>query len=197
MKTLCERLKHAMNSTGMTSQSELSRLSGVNQSLISKILAGKSETSKFSGKLAAALGVSADWLINGAGSMHGEDGSLQKVDFSRLVAVWDENGKTNDAVSWTEKVPEHYRAYIMKKNTGISQAPAGAIVIVDPKSAPGNDELVVTNIRNEISVYRFLDGGAGNGFLSVDDSRIPVSPIEDLSSMVGVVEQILVRKLRK
>ncbi|ECF2366359.1 XRE family transcriptional regulator [Salmonella enterica subsp. enterica serovar Mountpleasant] len=197
MKTLCERLKYAMDNTGVTSQSELSRLSGVNQSLISKILAGRSETSKFSGKLAAALGISADWLINGAGSMLGDDSSLQKVDFSRLITIWDENGKTSDAVSWPERLPDHYRAYMMKKNTGIAQAPIGAIVIVDPKAAPGNDELVVTNIKNEISVYRFLDGGAGNGFLSVDDSRIPVSPIDDLSCLVGVVEQILVRKLRK
>lgn len=198
MKTLCERLQHAMNSTGITSQSELSRLSGVNQSIISKILAGRNETSKYSGKLAAALGISADWLINGAGNMSGDsDAILERVDVSRVVSVWDENGITSDAISWTESVPAHYRAYILKKNTGISQAPAGAVVLADPTLSPGNGELVVTIIRGEISVYRFLGGGSGFGFLSVDDERIPVSEVKDPAWIVGVAEQILVRKLRK
>lgn len=197
MKTLCERLQHAMNKMGITSQSELARLSGVNQSIISKILSGKNETSKFSGRLAAALGISADWLINGIGSMHGEDGPLQQVDASRLVSVWDETGQTNDVISWPERVPDYYRAYIIKKNTGISQVPVGAVVLVDPSISPGNDDLVITDIRGEISTYRFLEGGSEHGFLAVDNERVPLSAISDPSCILGVVEQILIRKLRK
>ncbi|MVF02765.1 helix-turn-helix domain-containing protein [Serratia marcescens] len=198
MKTLCERLKRAMTETGITTQSDLARRSGVNQSIISKILAGKNETSKYSGRLAAALGISADWLINGTGSMSGGLESVpEKLDASRAVTVWDENGSTPDVISWTESVPPHYRAYIMKKNTGIMQAPAGSVVLVDPTISPGNNELVVTVIRGEASVYRFLDGGSGYGFLSVDDERIPVTEIKDSAWVVGVAEQILVRKLRK
>ncbi|EPG5002500.1 helix-turn-helix domain-containing protein [Klebsiella oxytoca] len=199
MKTLCKRLQHAMTATGLTSQSELARLSGVNQSIISKILTGKNETSKYSGRIAAALGISADWLINGAGTMTGgeSDLSFEKYDASRMIEVWDENGRTDDVISWVESVPSHFRAYIMKKNTGINQAPAGSVVLTDPTANPGNDELVVTIIRDEVSVYRFLDGGNEFGFLSVDDERIPVSEVKDSSWIVGVVEQILVRKLRK
>ncbi|WP_209529425.1 helix-turn-helix domain-containing protein [Serratia fonticola] len=196
MKTLCERLQMAMQKTGITSQSELSRLSGVNQSIISKILTGKNETSKFSGKIAAALGISADWLINGSGSMEGDDAPLQMVDVSRLVSVWDESGKTNDVISWHERMPDYYRAYIMRKNTGISKVPLGAITLVDPTIAPGNDDLVVTNIRGEISTYRFLEGGASHGFLAVDDDRVPLFEVTDPSCVIGVVEQILIRKLR-
>jgi len=198
MKTLCERLQRAMADTGITSQSDLARLSGVNQSIISKILAGKNETSKYSGKLAAALGISADWLINGTGSMAGgSDSIIEKLDASRVVSVWDANGQTDDVISWTESVPQHYRAYIMRKNTGIMQAPAGSVVLTDPTVAPGNDELVVTLIRGEVSVYRYLEGGSGYGFLSVDDERIPVTEIKEPSCILGVAEQILVRKLRK
>jgi len=198
MKTLSERLTHAMSASGITSQSELSKLSRVNQSIISKILRGKNETSKYAGKLAAALGVSADWLINGAGNMTGgKETILEKIDASRLVNVWDEHGPTNDVISWTETIPSHFRAYIMSKNTGIIQAPAGAVVLVDPNAKPGNSELVVTNIRNEISVYRFLEGGSELGHLSVDDGRIPVLEVKDPSWILGVAEQILVRRLRK
>lgn len=198
MKTLCERLQRAMTEAGITTQSDLARLSGVNQSIISKILAGKNETSKYSGRLAAALGVSADWLINGTGKMDGgNESSIEKLDASKLATVWDENGPTSDVISWTESIPSHYRAYIMKRNTGIMQAPAGSIVLVDPTVSPGNDELVVTVIRGEISVYRFLEGGSGYGFLSVDNERIPVTEVKDSSWIAGVAEQILVRKLRK
>lgn len=198
MKKLCERLQHAMTEVGITNQSDLARMSGVSQSIISKILTGKNETSKYSGKLAAALGISADWLINGAGDMTGDHASVfEKIDASRIVTVWDEHGPTADVISWSESIPPHYRAYIMKKNTGIMQAPVGSIVLIDPTISPGNNELVVTAIKGEISVYRFLEGGAGLGFLSVDDGRIPVTAIGDSSWILGVAEQILVRKLRK
>lgn len=182
----------------MTSQSELARLAGVNQSLISKIIAGKNETSKFTGKIAAALGVSADWLINGAGQMHGDIGAPHpKLDMSRMVDVWDENGRTDDVVTWAENVPDHFRAYIIKKNTGIAQVPAGSVVLVDPTIHPGNNDLIVTIIKGDVSAYRFLEGGSRHGFLAVDDERIPVSEVPDPSCIAGVAEQILVRKLRK
>ncbi|ANK01175.1 hypothetical protein ADP73_14325 [Serratia plymuthica] len=185
-----------MQKSGVTSQSELSRLSGVNQSIISKILAGKNETSKYSGRIAAALGVSADWLINGSGNIDGEDGPIQKVDVSRLVSVWDAAGITNDVISWHESVPDRFRAYVMPKNTGIGRAPVGAITLVDPAITPGNEDLVVTCIRGEISTFKFLEGGAGYGFLAVDDDRVPLFEVVDSSCIIGVVEQILIRKLR-
>ncbi|WP_456900604.1 helix-turn-helix domain-containing protein [Ewingella americana] len=72
-----------MQRNGVTSQSELARLSGVNQSIISKILTGKNETSKFSGKIAAALGISADWLINGSGM----DQAVWKV-MTQILKKW-------------------------------------------------------------------------------------------------------------
>ncbi len=196
MKTLCERLQVAMQKAGITSQNELARLSGVSQSIISKILNGKNETSKYSGKLAAALGISADWLINGAGSIEGDEQSFEKIDASRLVSVWDANGMTNDVISWHERVPDHYRAYVMHKNTGIEKVPVGAITLVDTAITPGNDDLVVTSIRGEISTFRFLEGGAGHGFLAVDDNRVPLFEVADPSCILGVVEQILIRKLR-
>ncbi|AUX72459.1 helix-turn-helix domain-containing protein [Erwinia pyrifoliae] len=196
MKKLSERLHDAMQKTGLSSQSELAKLAGVNQSIISKILSGKNETSKYSGRLAAALGISADWLINGAGAMEGGEGPLQRIDTSRLVSVWDETGKTADVVSWHDSVPDYFRVYLMKKNTGIDKAPEGALILVDPKISAGNNQLVVTNLRGIIAAYRFLEGGAKYGFLDVDDPRIPPFEITDPSCIEGVAEQILIRKLR-
>ncbi|MBC4347859.1 helix-turn-helix transcriptional regulator [Klebsiella pneumoniae] len=196
MKRLCDRLHSAMQKTGISSQTELAIRSGVNQSIISKILRGKNESSKYSGKLAAALGISADWLINGTGSMEGSDSSLQKVDFSTLVPVWDSEGKTEDSFSWSERVPDHYRVYLLRKNSGINNLSAGSAILVDPTIAPGTNDLVLTSIKSEISVYRYISGGVNLGFLAVDDTRVPLLEITEPDWVKGVVEQVLIRKIR-
>lgn len=195
MKTLKERLAYAMSATGKSNQTELSKESGVSQSAISKILRGVNETSKHSGKLAAALGVSADWLINGTGSAFGGDSeAIPRIDVSKLVSVYDEKGPTGDQLSWFSRVPDNFRAYVLKAKTGISQVPANAIVIVDPDTAPGQNSLVVVNIKNVISVFRFHIGGDGRGFLSVDDDRIPLAPVSD-GSVIGPIVQIFIPEL--
>lgn len=198
MKKLSERLKHAMQESGVLSQSELARISGVQQSIISKILSGKNETSKYSHKIAAALGISADWLINGSGKIKGENASAyEAIDASKLVSVWDANGDTGDLVTWPESLPKRFRAYVMAKNTGIAEAPINSVVVADPEARPQNNDLVVTLISGLISTHRFLEGPSVLGFLAVDDSRIPLSEVTDMSVIVGVVEQVFVRSLRR
>ena len=196
MKRLCDRLNLAMQKTGITSQSDLALRSGVNQSIISKILAGKNETSRYSGKLAAALGVSADWLINGAGSMEGADSYIQQVDSSTMVSVWNADGQTDDSFSWSERVPQHFRVYLLRKNSGINNISSGSAVLVDPTATPGTDDLVLAVIKQETSVYRYISGGSNFGFLAVDDARVPLVEISDPDWIKGVVEQVLIRKFR-
>ncbi|MCC3720556.1 XRE family transcriptional regulator [Rouxiella badensis] len=198
MSTLSERLNQAMSETGFESQAKLESASGVKQSVISKILTGKSITSRHTGNLAAAMGISADWLINGVGSMKGSgDSPLPKVDVSKQVRVFDENGDTGEAISWFNSVPAHYRAYIMKRNSGIAQAPMGAIVIVDPTLKCSTDDLVLTIINGYVSVFRYHISGSGDGFLSVDDARVPLAPVSDESSVIGTVIQSFIPDLTK
>lgn len=198
MKTLKERLAYAMRSTGKTNQTELGKQAGVPQSSISKILRGDSETSRHSGKIAAALGISADWLINGTGTIFGDSNQpIHAIDVSKNVKVFDINGFTGDYLSWFSELPEHYRAYIIKGSTGIAQAPAGAIVVVDPNTAPTADDLVLVKIKQALSVFRYHIGGDGNGYLSVDDSRVPLAPVSDLSSLVGPIIQVFIPELKK
>lgn len=198
MKTLAERLALAMTETGFQSQTKLAKAAGIEQSVISKIIAGNSKTSKHSGKIAAAMGISADWLINGAGSMFGgSEGSLQKVDVSRLVNLYDEHGDTGEVISWFAEVPDSYRAYIIKRNTGIAQAPAGAVVIVNPDQKPSTNDLVVTIIAGVVSVFRYHLSGDGAGFLSVDDSRIPLASVRSEEDVVGPIMQVFIPELSK
>ncbi|WP_145538635.1 helix-turn-helix domain-containing protein [Yersinia alsatica] len=198
MKTLSERLAYAMRETGFESQTKLAKSSGVEQSAISKIIAGASKTSKHSGKLAQAMGISADWLINGAGSMHGGAvGTIQKVDVSKLVKIYDEDGYTGEVITWLSDVPDSYRAYIMKRNTGIAQAPAGAVIIVNPEKSPSTNDLVATLVAGTVSVFRYHISGDGSGFLSVDDPRIPLTPVRSESDIIGPVMQAFIPDLNK
>ncbi|EIX9026395.1 XRE family transcriptional regulator [Klebsiella aerogenes] len=198
MKTLSERLAYAMKETGFSSQTALAKASGVEQSLISKILRGSSETSKSSGKLAAAMGISADWLINGQGSIFGSsETKFEKVDASKQVMVWDKDGATGTSINWFNELPENFQAYIMHGKTGISQAPAGSIVIVDPDLKPSTSDLVVAKSGELISVFRYHINGAGGVFLSVDDDRVPLAEIEDTSVIRGTVKQIFIPELSK
>ncbi|MDQ9129722.1 helix-turn-helix domain-containing protein [Serratia fonticola] len=198
MKTLSERLAEAMTETGFESQTKLAKASGVEQSAISKILAGASKTSKHSGKLALAMGISADWLINGAGSMYGgAESAIQKIDVSKLVKVYDEKGYTGEAITWLAEVPDNFRAYIMKRNTGIAQAPVGSVVVVNPDQPPSTNDLVVTIVSGSVSVFRYHISGDGGGFLSVDDPRVPLSPVRSESDIAGPIIQIFIPELSK
>lgn len=198
MKTLSERLAKAMTETGFQSQTKLAKAAGVEQSVISKILNGTSKTSKHSGKLAAAMGISADWLINSAGSMFGgAESTLQRVDVSRLVRLYDERGDTGEFITWMSEVPDNYRAYIMNRNTGIAQAPKGAVVIVNPDNKPSTNDLVVTLISGVVSAFRYHVSGDGAGFLSVDDPRIPLASVRSDEDVVGPIMQVFIPELSK
>lgn len=198
MKTLSERLAYAMNQTGFTKQTQLAKAAGVEQSQISKILRGKSETSKAAGALAAAMGVSADWMINGQGNIFGSNSApLEKVDISKKVRLWDVNGDTGEDIDWFSSLPATCRAYVMSGNTGIAQAPSGSIVIVDTNIKPAPNDLVVAETIGSISVFRYHVNGAGGIFLSVDDPRIPLAEVKDPSSIRGAVAQIFIPELSR
>lgn len=198
MKTLRERLAYAMQTTGKTSQTDLGKQAGVPQSSISKILRGDSETSRHSGRLAAALGVSADWLINGNGSIFGEKGTaLQTVDVSKNVKLYDAKGFTGEFISWFSALPEHFRAYTIENGSGVAQAPAGAIIIVNPSERAAPNDLVAVHVDNNITVFRYHVGGNGSGYLSVDDPRVPLAEVSPSSLVVGPIVQVFIPELNR
>lgn len=198
MKKLSERLAHAMQVTGNQNQTELSKKSAVSQSTISKILRGENETSKGAGKLASALGVSADWLISGQGDIWGSGQTrFDSVDASKQVSLWDAKGDTGNKISWFDELPKHFQAYVISGNTGLARVPKGAIVIVDPASTPLTSELVVAEVAGQISVFIYHLNGAGESFLSVDDERIPLAKVSNPSSIRGPLQQIYIPTLSR
>lgn len=190
--TLAERLNRAMELRGNMTQAALAEASGVAQPTIWRLTKGKAKTSGKLVDIANALGVNVDWLANGVGDMDGgKDVSYQpRVDRSHQIAVWDENGETDDFVISPKGKPlSSWRAYILKRNSGCAEAPAGSILIVDTEMTPGTGDLVIAKINNTFSAFRFLDGGS-HGFLSVDDGRVPLIEA-DPKSLVGVTVLLL------
>ncbi len=198
MKTLAERLAYAMQETGNQNQTDLAKKSEVSQSTISKILRGENKTSKETGKLAKALGVSADWLISGQGSIWGSSNTkIEGVDASKQVSLWDVSGNTGSKINWIVELPGHFQAYVMSGNTGVARVPRGAIVIIDPESNPLTNDLVVAEVSGSLSVFTYHLNGAGESFLSVDDERIPLAKVSDPSSIRGPVQQIYIPTLSR
>lgn len=203
-KTLAERLAYAMQERGI-SQGALAKATGVAQPTIWRLVKGEAKGSTRLVDIARALSISVEWLANGTGSMQAEE----KMTYPQppnnemglggvfAVPIYDgENSQTSDYVYVPKSVESaNCRAYILTRNSGCYEAPAGTVVVVDTAERPGNGDLVYSLVNGAYSVYKFIDGGA-SGYLSVDDERIPLVPVASESVVVGVVV-FLLRDLKR
>ncbi|EOC0350209.1 helix-turn-helix domain-containing protein [Cronobacter turicensis] len=195
MQSLKERLQFAMNETGFRSQTALAKAAGIQQSAVSKILNGTTEVSRSTGKLAAAMGISADWLINGTGSIYGNSSEpMPRVDVSHTVKLYDANGFTGETIAWPKELPETCCAYVIQRDTGVSQAPGGSIVIVDTAIKPAANSLVAVKEDGYVTVYRSNKIGQ-KIFLSVDSDRLPMIEAGEDVEILGVITQLFVANL--
>lgn len=190
--TLADRLKIAMALRDNMTQAALAAASGVAQPTIWRLTKGKAQTSGRLVDIANALGVNAEWLANGIGEMEGPTTApIPRLDRANQIPVWDDEGETDDFVlSPKGKAHPSWRAYILKRNSGCSDAPAGSIVIIDTAIKPGTGDLVIATVNGSVSAYRFLDGGE-HGFLSVDDERVPLITLPPSGVLIGVVILLL------
>ncbi|MEA5104721.1 helix-turn-helix domain-containing protein [Pantoea sp. S18] len=203
-KTLAERLAYAMNERGI-SQGALAKASGVAQPTIWRLVKGEAKGSTRLVDIARALSISVEWLANGTGSMVSDEKMTYphppKNDMSLggvfPVPIFDKaNVQTEDYIYVPQSVEsDTCRAYMLDRNSGCSEAPAGTVVVVDTAEHPGNGDLVYALVNDFYSVYRFVDGGP-HGYLSVDDDRVPLVPAVKESTMIGVVV-FLLRDLKR
>ncbi|ENO7355434.1 helix-turn-helix domain-containing protein [Morganella morganii] len=194
--TLAERLKEAMKIRGDMTQASLAEASGVAQPTIWRLVNGKAKGSVKLVDIANALAVNIDWLANGNGEMDSPNKELPyQIDKSLNIAVWNENGQTEEfVISPLGKPLPSYRAYIISRNTGCADVTSGSIAITDYGISPGTGDLVIAKVGGNISAYKFLDGGE-HGFLSVDDSRVPLIALSD-AELLGVIV-FLIRDFRR
>ena len=139
------------------------------------------------------------WLASGEGEMRGNAAlsAIEKVKSGSTIPVWGPEGKTGEIVSAPNGVraKRTWRAYILDRNSGCAEATAGSIVIVDTDVPPESGDLVMARVSSRISVYRYLEGPS-NGFLTVDDPRLPAVELSEESELIGVAI-FLIRDLRR
>ncbi|MDX7987835.1 helix-turn-helix transcriptional regulator [Xenorhabdus sp. 12] len=195
---LAERLAEAMKLRKMT-QGALAEASGVAQPTIWRLTQGQAKGSSKIIDIANALSVNPEWLANGTGSMLVGDEESVTPSLSKhpQISIWNSNGKTdNFVISPSDKPKQTWRAYIMERNSGCAEAPYGSVVIIDTAIVPGTKDLVIATVNQNISVYKFLDGGT-SGYLAVDDFRIPLIDLSlPSANLLGVVVFLLI-DLRK
>ncbi|WP_312047051.1 LexA family transcriptional regulator [Erwinia sp.] len=196
--TLAYRLNMAMTMMGIT-QGALAKASGVSQPTIWRLTKGEAEGSRKLVDIARALDVNVQWLASGEGEMRGNAGlsAIDKVKSGSTIPVWGPEGKTGEIVSSPNgvKAKRTWRAYILDRNSGCAEATTGSIVIVDTDVPPESGDLVMARVSSRISVYRYLEGPS-NGFLTVDDPRLPAVELSDESELIGVAI-FLIRDLRR
>lgn len=188
----------AMTMMGIT-QGALAKASGVSQPTIWRLTKGEAEGSRKLVDIARALDINVEWLANGVGEMRGAAaaGQTDKVKSGTTVPLWDASGKTSELVSVPTgvKAKKSWRAYILDRNSGCAEATAGTIVIIDSDVPVESGDLVIALMNGRLSVYRYLEGPS-NGFLTVDDPRLPVVELLDDVRLIGVAI-FLIRDLRR
>ncbi len=188
----------AMTMMGIT-QGALAKASGVSQPTIWRLTKGEAEGSRKLVDIARALDVNVQWLASGEGEMRGASSlnAVEKVKSGTTIPVWAPEGKTGEIVSAPNgvKAKKTWRAYILDRNSGCSEATTGSIVIVDTDVPPESGDLVIARVNLRISVYRYLEGPS-NGFLTVDDPRLPAVELSEESELIGVAI-FLIRDLRR
>ncbi|WP_243677230.1 helix-turn-helix domain-containing protein [Sodalis glossinidius] len=202
--TLSERLFQAMSVRNI-SQSALAKAAGMAQPTIWRLVKGQSQGTTKLVDIANALSVNVEWLANGSGDM---DSSQGVKDLSALcnnathtnffpVELWSDNNRPTGEFIYAPNAikSKTCQAYVLKRNSGCLEAPAGTIIVVDIDELPGNGDLVYAHVNGGYSVYRFVDGGP-MGFLSVDDKRVPLVEVSSDSGIIGVVV-FLLRDLKR
>ncbi|REF27216.1 SOS-response transcriptional repressor LexA [Xenorhabdus cabanillasii] len=201
--TLADRLKEAMADKGLT-QSSLAKKAGMAQSMIWKLLSGNATKTGRLVDLAKALDVRPEWLSDGSGHKHlyGDSDFAAHHDNRYVpVKIYQTEQETPEsfmvpAFSEQQTAFDACRAYRITQNTGCAEAPEGTVIVVDTQEDIANDDLVYARIEEHYSVYRYKQGGAV-GFLSVDDSRIPLITVSPDMEIVGVIVYLFRNMKRK
>ncbi|HGJ5863897.1 MAG TPA: helix-turn-helix domain-containing protein [Arsenophonus nasoniae] len=189
--TLSKRLALAMKEKGLT-QSSLARKAGMAQSMIWKLLSGNAHSTAKIVELAKILGVRPEWLNDGVEPMYPPHPQQYPVNYYNLTPVKIYNGKRD--TEHLLMIPDlldttNCRAYKINRDSGCAEAPMGTFIVVDSDEIPGNNDLVYAKIKEDYSVYRFVDGGTDK-YLAVDDSRVPLISISEVE-LLGVIVYLL------
>ncbi|MDC9622112.1 helix-turn-helix domain-containing protein [Xenorhabdus sp. XENO-7] len=197
--TFTKRLNRAMHEGGF-SQGSLAKAAGMAQSSVWKLTSGTATRTTRLVDIARVLGVRPEWLSDGKEPMRAEENNesgcndIEIIEYKGMfpVDMYEGDELTGDRIMIPNLVEsETCRAYKLHVNSGCSEAPAGAIIVIDSNETAGTNDLVYARVNKALSVYKFVQGGS-HGYLSVDDSRVPLVNVGNPDvEVIGVVVFLL------
>jgi SOS-response transcriptional repressor LexA len=212
MKTLSERLNHALQLTGVT-QSELARRIGIKQQSISQICSGKSARSRYTMQIAEALRVNAHWLATGDGEIGlgvgnvevGPDikGSIPLINWVQ-AGDWTEIAEGfahEDAEEWRDVTGKAHEGCFalrvkgdsMENPSGKKSIPEGAVIVVDPELPYSSGSLVVARLDDsKEATFKQLVIDGEQKYLKPLNPQYPAIPINGNCTIIGVVRQAII-----
>ena len=212
MKTLSERLNHALQLTGVT-QSELARRIGIKQQSISQICSGKSARSRYTMQIALALCVNAHWLATGdgeiglgLGDVESRADSKGKIPLLNWVQAGDwteiaDGVGYEDVEEWREVTGKaHERCFSlrvkgdsMENPNGKKSIPEGAVIVVDPDLPYSSGSLVVARLDgSKEAIFKQLVIDGEQKYLKPLNPQYPAIPINGSCTIIGVVRQAII-----
>ncbi|PHM68324.1 helix-turn-helix domain-containing protein [Xenorhabdus kozodoii] len=197
--TFTERLNRAMHEGGF-SQGSLAKAVGMAQSSVWKLTSGTASRTTRLVDIARVLGVRPEWLSDGKEPMREEESSesekndIELIEYNGmfLVDIYEEDIPTGEQIMIPNLVESNTcKAYKLQVNSGCAEAPAGTIIVIDSNETAGTNDLIYARVNNMLSIYRFIQGGS-HGYLSVDDTRVPLIDIGNSDvEVLGVVVYLL------
>ncbi|OOZ63939.1 transcriptional regulator [Solemya velum gill symbiont] len=184
MKTLSERLNHALQLTGVT-QSELARRIGIKQQSISQICSGKSARSRYTMQIAEALRVNAHWLATGDGEIGLGVGNVEVgPDIKGRIPLinWVQAG------DWTEIAEgfAHEDAEEWREVTGKAHEGCFALRVK-------GDSMVVARLDDsKEATFKQLVIDGEQKYLKPLNPQYPAIPINGNCTIIGVVRQAII-----
>ncbi|MBD2786250.1 helix-turn-helix domain-containing protein [Xenorhabdus sp. DI] len=201
--TFTERLNRAMREGGF-SQGSLAKAVGMAQSSVWKLTSGTATRTTRLVDIARVLGVRPEWLSDGKEPMRAEGNNESGTDIVEVIEykgmfpvdMYDGDVPTGDQIMIPDLVESSTcKAYKLHVNSGCAEAPAGATIVIDSNETAGTNDLIYARVNKVLSVYRFVQGGS-HGFLSVDDSRVPLIDIGNPDVEVFGVVVYIFRNMR-
>jgi SOS-response transcriptional repressor LexA len=196
VQTIGDRVRLMLESNRMT-QTELAKKAGVTQAMVSSLVNNQQETSKRLPEIAAALGVTSDWLATGTGPKTSRlADALPVMDNSRRTWIPLLSGdEVIDYCRSEKRISEAHQWYAIMKPcsnrtfamrvTGSSMSaqsglsfPDGTVIYVDPKKLHSNGSFVVAQRNGSVTFKRFEQDGNLQFLVPLNPQHqsVPVDP---------------------
>ena len=155
--TLATRLKLILGKSHL-SQSKLARQLNIKPQIIQYLCQKNIQSSRYTYKIAAALGVNYTWLASGDGPIYATEDQYIKIpviDWNNLDSYLQTNNINNPQnYILTDTNPNNF-ALILQDNSMEPRFVAGTTLIIEPKRQPRDRDFVIAKIaKHNLYVFR-------------------------------------------